>query len=126
MKKRDFKLSDYNISKEKYMELKYFCMQYDDKKRLLNYGVQSMVSDGLPKGNLTGSPTERAAVKNLKIKKEIEVIELTAKEADPVIYQYIIKNVTQGIRYEDMPVPCGRRQFYESRRIFFFLLSQRR
>ena len=38
IKKRDMKLSDYNISRAKYNELKYFCMQYAEKKRELEKG----------------------------------------------------------------------------------------
>jgi hypothetical protein len=32
---------------------------------------------------------------------------------------YIIKNVVDGTPYEYFDVPCGRRQFYELRRVFF-------
>ena len=33
--RRDIKLSDYNISRAKYNELKYFCIQYAEKKQKL-------------------------------------------------------------------------------------------
>lgn len=38
-KKRDMKLSDYNISRAKYNELKYFCMQYAEKRENLKKGM---------------------------------------------------------------------------------------
>lgn len=128
IRKRDMKLSDYNISRAKYNELKYFCMQYSEKKQELHkgYGLGAVVNDGLPKGNTPGNPTERAAVRNTMLRKDIELIEQTAMAADADIYPWILKNVTEGIPYEWLDVPAGRRQFYEARRYFFFLLAQKR
>ena len=53
------------------------------------------------------------------------MIEQTAIEADPNLYTWILKSVTEGIPYENMDVPAGRRQFYEARRYFFCLLAQK-
>lgn len=128
VKKRDIKLSSYNISREKYNELKYFCMQYEEKKRELykGYGLQAAVNDGQPKGNTPGNPTEQTALRNVALLRDIELIEQTAIEADPNIYQWLLKNITEGIAYEYLNVPMGRKQFYESRRYFFYLLAQKR
>lgn len=128
IRKRDMRLSDYNISRAKYNELKYFCMQYQEKKNELkgSYGLGAVVNDGMPKGNLSGNPTERLALRNTMLHKDIELIENTAREADPEIYQWIMKNVTEGIPYEWLDIPMGRRQFYEARRYFFYLLSLKR
>lgn len=127
-KKRDMKLGDYNISRARYNELKYFCIQYEEKKRELHksYGLGAVVNDGMPKGNLPGNPTERAAIRNVMLQRDIELIEQTAMEADSEIYRWLIKNVTEEISYEWLNVPIGRRQFYESRRYFFYLLAQKR
>lgn len=128
VRKRDMKLSDYNISRAKYNELKYFCMQYEEKKREIHnsYGLGAVVSDGMPKGNMPGNPTERAAIRNAMLQNDVELIEQTALEADSDIYQWLLKNVTEGIPYEWLNVPRGRKQFYESRRYFFYLLAQKR
>lgn len=128
VKKRDLKLSDYNISKEKYLELKYFCMQYEEKKQEIqqSYGLRSVANDGQPHGNSMGNPTENQAIRNAMLRSDIELIEQTAMEADAEIYQYIIRNVAYGISYEYLGVPKARKQFYESRRYFFFLLAQKR
>lgn len=127
-KKRDMKLGDYNISRARYNELKYFCIQYEEKKRELHksYGLGAVVNDGMPKGNIPGNPTERAAIRNVMLQRDIELIEQTAMEADSEIYRWLIKNVTEEISYEWLNVPIGRRQFYESRRYFFYLLAQKR
>lgn len=129
VRKRDMKLSDYNISREKYNELKYFCMQYNEKKKQLreSYGIGAIVSDGMPHGNTVGNPVEKKAIRNVMLKNDIELIEQTAIEADPDIYPYLIENVAEGISYEYMGrVPKARKQFYESRRYFFYLLAQKR
>ena len=128
VRKRDMKLSDYNISRAKYNELKYFCMQYEEKKRELHkgYGFNAIFNDGLPKGNLPGNPVEGQAIRNAVLQADVDLIEHTAMEAGADVYQWLIKNVTEGVPYEWLNVPSGRRQFYETRRYFFFLLAQKR
>ena len=128
VRKRDMKLSDYNISRAKYNELKYFCMQYEEKKRELHkgYGLNAIVNDGLPKGNLPGNPVEGQAIRNAVLQADVDLIEHTAMEAGADVYQWLIKNVTEGVPYEWLNVPSGRRQFYETRRYFFFLMAQKR
>ena len=126
--KRDMKLSDYNISRAKYNELKYFCMQYEDKKRELSgaYGLRAIANDGMPHSSNNGSPTETQAIKNTMLRNDIELIEQTAIEADPEIYHWILKNVAEGLPYEYMDVPKSRTKFYDSRRYFFYILAQKR
>ena len=126
--RRILRLSKYQISPDKYQELFYFCKQYMDRETEINHlrGLTEVVADGMPKGNATSDPTFRKAEKILRLREENELIEQTAIEADPEIYQYLLKNVTQGIPYEYMNVPMGRRQFYECRRYFFKLLSDKR
>lgn len=128
MRKRDMKLSDYNISREKYNELKYFCLQYWQKKQDLHnsYGLGALVNDGMPRGSGCSNPTESAAVRNDALQKDIELIEQTAIEADPEIYQWLLKNLTSGVPYEYMDVPKCRSDFYGSRKYFFYLLAQKR
>ena len=96
MGKRDLSLRCYNIGKYRYRELKYFCMQYADWMRS---------ADAESKANR-------------------ETLEQAARETDPALAAYIVRNVTSGIPYEHLGiVPCGRRQFYQARRKFFYLLS---
>lgn len=111
LKKRDLKLSDHNVTTKKYNELRYFCLQYGDKRRELER-IHGAGGKEIPRVR--------------KIKEEIELIEQTALEADPELYKWTLKSVTEGIPYENMDVPAGRRQFYETRRYFFFLLAQKR
>lgn len=128
VRKRDIKLSDYNISREKYNELKYFCLQYSQKKQELHngYGLRAAVSGGMSSGSSYSNPTEYTAIKNVTLQKDIELIEGTALEADCDIHPWLLKNVTCGMPYEYMDVPLSRTKFYDSRRYFFYLLSQKR
>ena len=125
---RDIKLSDYDISRAEYNELKYFCMQYGEKRRELEkgYGVREVIADGMPKGNVLGNPTAQEAIKKATLQNDIDLIEKTVHEAAETLYPWILKNVTEGVPYEWLNVPCGRRQFYERRRYFFYLLAQKR
>ena len=119
IRKRDMKLSDHNISRDKYNELKYFCLQYWQKKQEIdrNYGIDGFSQDGMPRGTSSSNPTEKKALRIAQLKRDTELIEQTA---------WILKNVTSGVPYEYMDVPMGRRKFYEARRYFFFLLAQKR
>lgn len=128
VKIRNMKLSDYDVSVAKYNELKYFCIQYDEKKKELanSYGISAVSMDSMPRMRAFGRPTEERAVKNVMLENDIKLIEETAKEASAELYSWLMKSITEEIPYEWMDVPAGRRQFYESRRYFFYLLAQKR
>lgn len=130
---RDLRLDKYAISKYAYRELKYFCLQYPEKKaelaRLHNsqYLLHPIDYDGMPHGSTSGNPTVMAGERAAYLSSECELIEQTALETDAGIYPWILLSATQGIPFEELGrVPCGRRQFYEKRRKFFFLLSRKK
>ena len=39
-------------------------------------------------------------LEQLKIKRDVEIIEQAAKDTDEVLYKYILRNVTEGIGFE--------------------------
>lgn len=128
IRKHNIKLSDYNISRAKYNELKYFCLQYGEKKQELQkgYGLGPVINNGMPKGNLPGNPTENQAIRNLALQKDVKLIEDSALNAGPDIYKWLMKNVTEGIPYEWLDVPMCRSDFYGIRKYFFYLIAQKR
>lgn len=126
MKRRDLSMEKYGISKEKYRELMYFCMQYDSMKKSVEYGLRSIAGGGSAGRKTDRSQTESQAMRNEKYIQEIRMIEDAAREADGELYPYILKAVTSGTSYDYMDVPAGRRKFYEARRKFFYILSKRR
>ena len=124
----DLKLEQYRISPLAYRELKYFCLQYAEKVRARNEArntVRAPLPGGIH-GSGPGTPAENAAERAVALSRDIDLIEATAREAAPELYEAIMQNVTQGVRYEYLAVPCGRRQFYEARRKFFYLLASKR
>lgn len=129
----DLRLSgEYNISKNRYRELKAFCMQYDEKKSELQqiYTSSTVAPEVSVKGGMPGKPTEQKAMRASKLKDEIKLIDETLKEAcgeDVGIIEPLKKNVTLGLGFEALGcVPCNCRSFYQYRRKFFFLLDKRK
>lgn len=126
--KRTICMDEYGISKNAYRELYYFCLQYEEKREQLKhlYGGKSPIISGMPKGSGRSDSTFNTAEKALRLRKDIEDIEQAAIEADGEIYGYILDNVARGIPYERMNVPCGRRQFYDRRKAFFYILHRKK
>ena len=128
---RDFSWDDYGISKNRHKELKYFCLQYDEKKSQIRYGAAGMKYDGMPHASEPGSPTEQGCLSNLAIQHDCEMIEQAAIAANPEIYQYIIKSVTYDLPYEFIEyderlgrIPVGKTDFYGYRRLFYYNLHK--
>lgn len=125
--KRDLNLDKYSIGKYAYRELRNFCLQYPEKKRKLRElqsPYRSPQVTGMPSGGGPGDPTGRNAERAAALSRDIELIERAANQAAGRDAQWLMRNVTQGIAYEYMPVNCGRRKFYEMRRLFFYLLAK--
>lgn len=85
---------------------------------------------GEGKGNNIGQPTENSALRNAQLVDKVQLIEQTAIEAAPDIYQYIILAVTnEGYTFNYLKMmkglPCGKDKFYDRRRKFFYLLSKK-
>lgn len=100
-------MQQYYIEKYEYLELYYFCLQYDAKKR-----------------KISNTDDE---VKKSKLKKELSMIDtalLLATDSE-IVADCIKKNVTsKNMPWEKLNVPIGRRQFYEKRRKFFWILQR--
>lgn len=122
----------YNINKHRFMELYYHCLQYPGWKEELKYiddTVKSIQYGTMRGGGNNESALERAAIKRRELEEKCELIEQTAMEADPDIYQYILAGVTQehaNYRYlKHKGIPCGQTMYYNRRRKFYWLLSQK-
>lgn len=129
--KRELKLDDYGISSKRYKELCGFCEQYREWKDELEFKkdtVKSKCITDMPLATSGENATEALAIRRAELSSKCDVIESTAKQADKVLYQYIIKSVTEEVPcwyLEDiMGMPCCRKDFYAARRYFFFLLDK--
>ena len=125
---RDLELKNYKISRNKYRELKYFCMQYREKKERLNSicEISAVTYSGMPSGSGTGDRTAKQAESRVQLQNDLELIEQTAIETDSILYQYLISNVTDGIGYDYLDIPASHSTFYRIRQKFFYLLSQKK
>lgn len=129
MHRKDLRLEQYNISRMKYRELKYFCLQYPEwKHELAVYtdALRAPVITDMPAAHNGSDSTANTALRRAEIENKCAAVEQAAQEANQYIATAIIKNVTEGTPYEYMNVPCGRRQFYDDRRKFFYYLSKKR
>lgn len=133
MREYTLNLDKYGISSEAYKELRSFCLQYNEKKTKLNnaYSLRSPNLSGMPHGSGTSDPTARAAEVAEKYRKDIELIEKTAKEVDPDLADFLIKNVTTTkysitVLKTTCGMSIGESQFKNKRRLFFYLLAQKK
>lgn len=124
---------DYGISRNRYNELKAFCLQYDEKKSKISRLKAQGGNDGQPRGNHTGKPTEEMAIRNVTYQKDCEMIEQAAIEASDDIYPYIIKSVTNDLSYHFVEydeklgrIPVGKTDFYAIRRLFYHKLDKKK
>ena len=128
---RDMTWEDYGISKNRYAELKAFCLQYEEKKSKIKYGISAAQYDGQPKAHSIGSQTEKQAMDNILYAKYCAMIEEAAIRANPEIWRYIVKSVTLGLSYEFIEydneqgkIPMCRRDFYGTRKKFYAILNE--
>ena len=147
--RRDLRLDKYGVSKHRYRELKYFCLQYNEWKDLLKYNTNNLKSsnvDGMPRGNGTGDSTQSIATKRTELSSNCKLIEQTMVEAITTLkkgntscllydgdYQDIYDHMLKAVVNDDitytyldqvMNIPIGRASFYKLRRYFFFLLDK--
>ena len=124
------KKSKYWIPKHRYYELKHYCLQYPEWKRVYNsLGLKAMEQHEI-KGSDIPKPTEREALIRYECLKGIELVEQCAKEAWPELYYNLLLGVTEGRPYDvlraSLGLQCSREDYYNHYRKFFYILSQRR
>lgn len=127
------KRNEYWISKHAFYTAYHYALQYNewrDEYERISGGVRAVKYDGMPHGNTVGNPTESAGIRSAELSKKMEMVQETARQADPTIVKYLLKAVTnEGITYDYlrgiMGIPCGHNQYYKARRRFYYLLSQK-
>lgn len=127
MSKKDLQIR--NLSKNRYRELKYLCLQYGELKvrlrEIVSEDIKGVIITGMPSAHNISNPTQDIVLKKFELERKITAIEQAAIDADRDIYKYILKAVTEDMPYEFLGVPCGRRQFYKKRRMFFTILDEK-
>jgi hypothetical protein len=124
----------YYIDKHRYYELKHFCLQYTEWKKAYTSCCESVIFtskfERLSSSDVPGDLTAKYAIRQADYATKIKMIEEAAMEADPVLYKYILKAVTEDLSYPylktKMNIPCGRDMYYDRYRRFFWILSNSR
>ena len=119
--------SRWYISKYRYLELKNMCLQYPEWKKELQFDnglySNSMIrvsGDQMEFKDSVFDLTERRSEINRKIKLIEDVARICSKD----LSAYILECIFFGKSYEILQPPCGRRQFYEKYREFFWMLDK--
>ena len=124
--------NEHHIDKERYYELKHFCRQYKTfvQARAALSGLAKRPADLALFSSEKGDPTERCAEARESFDKRITMIERAAQETDPVVGNYILEAVTEGLSYDVLNaknvVPCQKDLYYKYYREFFWRLSKLR
>ena len=117
------KKNPYYISKNRRLELKYFCLQYKEwrdylKDYYLKYGTGEY-----------DDPTGEEATKRTLYSQYIALIDEIAKISGGEISWYLFKSVTEDISFPTLKtkyeIPCGKDYFYTRYHKFWYLLSQK-
>ena len=100
----------YWIGKHRYYELKHFCLQYPiwKKARLALDGLSRRPADlqvFVSCGQMKGDPTERCAQSRIFFGERMEMVEQAAIEAEPDLYSYLLRGVTEGLSYDALKIP---------------------
>ena len=98
--------TEYNLSKHRFYELKHFCLQYPEWKRLY---------ENLDGWFGKGDTTSRDGIKRADILRNLELIEYCALITDPEIFKYVLD--------DKLVIPISMRYSYHK---FFWELSKRR
>ena len=125
------KKNPYYIPKHRYYELKHFCLQYKDFKRIYNSLCEKIPGGVISVNKSDGAPREddTAAIRQRYLD-NITMIEECCQMTDPVLGTYILKGVTEGYPYSYFRmkdnIPCCKDTYYELYRKFFYILSYRK
>ena len=126
----------WEISKDRYIELRAFCRQYPQwlVEAASMLGVSGAKLDDMPHGTDPGDPTGRAVERRERILAKIDLVEGCAAAVDGGRwYRAILLNVCNGMAYErirdlhpDTLKSSKVQAFFMARRQFFALLDRKR
>lgn len=122
--------SQYWISKHRYYELKHYCLQYPEWKKLRDSLDIKMETVKL--GNVYGTepsdPTAKLAQMRVDLDRAIDRLLQISFEASEELGGFIFMAVTEGLSFTQLKtvynIPCGKDMYYDSYRKFFWMLSQ--
>lgn len=129
------KTSPYYLPKERYYELKHFCLQAPAWEKAYegycSIRTKPELIRAFAKKYNFEDPTEKAAEAALFLSKRIDLIKDAAEKTNKTFGLYLYEAVTRNRTYDQMKamhpeMPCGRTYWYDIYRKFFWLLSKSR
>ena len=128
------KRNKYYISKDRYLELKHFCLQYkewrDEYNAIDNYPSRNIEILSNYAGISKDSFVEKQAIKAAELSKRMKLVKDVAKATDEYLGDYIFKAVTEDLSFTylstKLSIPCGRDMYYDRYRRFFWLMDKER
>lgn len=124
----------YWIERQRYYELKHFCLQYPIWKKAyaaLNGLSKRPVDLALfTKPGTHSDPTAKCAMAKKYYRDRMNMVENVAAETNQELAGYILMAVTEGLSYDilkaRLEIPCSKDSYYELYRRFFWLLNKER
>lgn len=125
------KKNKYYIPKYRFLELKYFCLQYpmwkSEYAMLLSFSSNSNGGE-IKKQIEFNDPTGDVAIRLMNLKSKISRVEKIAKMSDNELSDYILKAVTENLSFVTLKtvyeIPCERDMYYDRYRKFFWILDK--
>ena len=127
------KKSNWHIPKYRFLELKYFCLQYPSWKREVADLLASYPNFNPENPSTKSNPefidkTSDIAIRISNLNSKISLVGKIAKMSDESIADYIIKGVTEGVSFVRLKtyyeIPCERDMYYDRFRKFFWVLDK--
>lgn len=125
------KKNKYWIDRNRYYELKYFCLQYSNWKRAyatIIDAINRAAYDIPSKTNVPSDLTGSVATKKLYLSENMQLVEKAIMATDESLYHYLLVGITEGKSYSYlktvMNIPCSRDNYYELYRRFFWELDK--
>lgn len=120
----------YYIPKHRYYELKHFCLQYRDWKRIYNDLCEKIPSENFDKMFSSQIDISEMNLKRQKYLDKIILVEESALLADKDIGDYILLAVTEDKSFKwlvmNKHIPCCKDIYYDRYRRFFYILSHKK
>ena len=126
------------ISKHEFYTAYHYALQYPEWKakyaEMIGSASKALDYDDMPHGNSVGDPTSRIAMRTYRLKDKIYMVESTARIAGQDLWEHLLYGVThEGVTFNFLhsdrcplgKLMCERTKYYDMRRLFYYLLSQR-
>lgn len=123
--------SKWHIGRERYYELKHFCLQYPEwKKELaeLNYATYPQQLCFIGSDGLLCNPTEKRVIDRETYISNIEKVNRAIDAAEKDLGYYLLQSVAYGKSFTYLQtalrIPCCKDVFYDRYRKFFWILDK--